>query len=185
MKKLLNFKGLLLCFAMLFATNYKAINQPTDVVQTATTMVKNASTDVKGAVSTVYSDSKDLAKYTGNVLEKTATRLDTILSKGYVQFAKGAGHTFQVLKTQQLVKSIHHLFYYILGIITMFLFFNNLKKVNFNTGENGLKTALIAVFALILWTMNVHNFMEMWTGFINPEYGAYIDIIEFYKTGIK
>ena len=75
---------------------------------------------------TIYKDIKSLYKEDlKNVIAFTAdkgeqgvkylfNKADTIIGKAYNTVAKGTVHTYEILKTQQFVKSLHHLFYFII-----------------------------------------------------------------------
>lgn len=180
MKKVINVCMIAIMSLLTFSLN--AGNPPDDVTNAIAKTSSVLATNAKEASTTVYKDTKDLIKYSGNVLEKTAVRLDTILSKGYLQLAKGAGHSFEVLKTQQLVKSFHHLFFWVLDVILIFTYFSFIKKCEFSKDSEIAKGIFSGIVLVVLSVYNYSNFMEMWTGFLNPEYGVYLDIIEFLKT---
>jgi hypothetical protein len=169
-----NFKLLftsILMIAITFCNGQKNNVIPTGVTDSLGKHIKEAS-------STVYQDSKDLLKYSGNVLEKSIVRLDTILNHGYKQISKGAVHTFQVLKTQQLVKSFHHLFYFISGIFLTIVFFKELMDSESSNEGQFIKLLAIGILTSSNLIYNAMHFMEMWTGFMNPEYGVYLEILE-------
>jgi hypothetical protein len=143
-------------------------------------IISKASTHINQAGPVIYKDTKELIKYSGNVLEKTAVRLDTLLTHGYKSLSKGAAHTFEVVKDQQVVKSIHHLVYWILSIIILYKFVTALRSVK--DSDNASSIILCFVYGIlgtfIIIYSSIH-FMEMITGFFNPEYGAYLDILDF------
>lgn len=147
-------------------------------------LLDTASKHISKATSTVYTDSKEvIATLYGDskeVIGKGIIRLDTLLTEGYKQISKGASHTFEVLKTQQLVNSLYYLFYYIVGVILITTFLNNLNKAIKDSNDGIiLKTVIFGVLAIFISTWNASNFNVMLTGFINPEYGVYLDILKY------
>lgn len=150
-------------------------------------IVNSAAQAVTSSGKVVYEDlksaGKDLKGDIEDILHWSVSRTDTVLSKGVKTLSNTALHTYDILKMQQLVKSIHHLFFWILGVILSFVFFqllNTAIKQGINDG-NTVKLLIIGILTAILWFYNTTNFMEMWTGFINPEYGAIMEIIHYLK----
>lgn len=164
MKKIITLLALMLTF-----TTIKAV--PTDSIYK----------DVKGLLK---DDLKGVVAYTADKGEQGVkylfTKTDTILNNTYATITKGSIHTYEILKTQQLVKSLHHLFYFLLGIIMTFVLFYRIKvylKEN-STEESGWILLVTAIAYTVLLIYNTCNFNEMLTGFINPEYGAIKEILE-------
>jgi hypothetical protein len=182
------FKSIFIALSMLIPALLSA-EKPSMLSRNLDTIMGNlkpAVNSVNKATSTVYGDTKELIKYGGNVLEKTAVRADTLLM-GALRIGKDVSiHTFNVVKTQQLVKSLHHLFYWLLGILMLFLLLKNLKDA---LSTQSSVTSILALFYGVMFTTltfyNSSHFMEMWTGFFNPEYGAYLDILQYYKNGVS
>lgn len=156
----------------------------------ADSLAKIAVETITKGSQTAYNDAKTFYKedvrkginYTVDKIEQSVDTLYKILGKGYNQLSKGAAHTFEVLKTQQLVKSLHHLFYWILGIVIIVILSNKIKAVVKNNKVNDWDFASIIaliILDILLMYMNINNFMEMWTGFINPEYGVYMEILQY------
>lgn len=167
MKKILT----LLAFMLTFTT-ISAI--PSDTIyKDVKTLLKD---DLKGIVAYTADKGEQGVKYLFN-------KADTVLNTAYSTITKGSIHTYQILKTQQLVKSFHHLFYFLLGIAMTFLIFYRTKiylKEN-STEESGWILIITVIGYVALTVFNAFNFNEMLTGFINPEYGALKEILELFK----
>lgn len=143
---------------------------------------------------TIYKDIKSVCKndlsnavaYTADKGEEGVKYLfgkaDTVLNTAYNAITKGSIHTYQILKTQQLVKSFHHLFYFTLGILMTFLVYYRIKLwLKDDTQGNGTILFLTICTYVALTGYNTYNFNEMLTGFINPEYGAMTEILQLMK----
>lgn len=144
----------------------------------------NSDTVYKDVKSLYKEDLKSVVAYAADKGEQGVTYLftkaDTILTKASEAFTKGSIHTYEVLKTQQIVKSYHHLFYFLLGIVMTFILYRRIKAyINDNTSENGGILVFTIIAYILLFMYNAMNFNEMLTGFINPEYGAIKEIIQF------
>lgn len=131
----------------------------------------------------MYNDLKNLySNDIKGIIKYGFGRADTLAQKGFIALAKGVNHTYDVLKTQQLVKSLHHLFYWILAIILMIVITIKLRDYLKEPKEVlGWSLFILVLLDFGLFFYNGTNFMEMWTGFLNPEYGVYKDIIEVYN----
>lgn len=93
---------------------------------------------------------------------------------------QGALHTYEILKKQQLVKSMHHACYWLLSIILAIIIFKSINQYRKDNSDIAFYSILILVaIDISLFIYNGMNFMEMWTGFVNPEYGAIMEIVEF------
>jgi hypothetical protein len=130
-------------------------------------------TQVYNDVKSLYKDDlKDIVKYSVN-------KADTLISKGYRVLSKGAVHTYDILIYQQKVKSIHHLFYWLVGIGLTIVMYKRVKVAVKDPTESNIGIAtIIAVCSLCLDIYNSIQFNEMLTGFMNPEYGAIKEIIQ-------
>lgn len=145
-------------------------------------ILDSASKHIISGSKVAHEDLKSIVSYGVGKTEQAVDTLYKLLNKGYVQLSKGASHTFEVLKTQQLVKSLHHLFYWVIGIILAFIVAYKYKKYSLNNKANSWEiTSLIFITLadIFLFIYNGFNFMEMWTGFINPEYGVYLEILDY------
>lgn len=175
MKKII---GVFLIGLLMFTSNAQIPKQLTD----------NVSKHLKDGSATIYKDAKafyhtDVKAVVGYGVDKIEQGVDTLyrlLGKGYQIMSKGAEHTFDVVKTQQLVKSLHHLFYWIIALILTIVIFKKLKAINESSKEKDyvILIVLLVVDGLLSW-YNGEYFMEMWTGFINPEYGVYMEILKY------
>ncbi len=94
----------------------------------------------------------------------------------------GAEHVYHVLAKKQLVDSITTLIIYIIGSIVILLvlrltiFLNN-KEEDIATGL-GILLIFITTIFIIYFACSINNCVM---GFVNPEYGAIKEIINFVK----
>lgn len=175
MKKLII---LLLCSLTL--TIYSAPIKTDSIIKTANTLASGGKLvydDLKSGVKELKHDAEE-------ILYWSVSRADTVLGKGINKLSKTAEHTYTVLKQQQLVKSIHHTIYWILGICMSYVFFRLLSKYIKSDSTSDSETGRLIIIGLgtaILWIYNGFNFMELWTGYINPEYGAIMEIMDYLR----
>jgi hypothetical protein len=130
--------------------------------------------------ATVYNDIKSLYKDDlKDVVKYSVNKADTLLTKGYRVLSKGAAHTYDILRYQQFVKSLHHLFYWLAGLSLTILLIYRIKLYVNNKDEFSLTYIIILfIISVSLDVYNASTMNEMLTGFINPEYGAIKEIIE-------
>lgn len=143
-------------------------------------------------------------------IKSTITKVDTAsLSKQiYTDFKSGieaaasalkvgVTEVWSILVKQQYVNSIMYLCLIIFGILTTILFFNQIKKCREdfkkwkeNDGKDSYDsyfssytfTSVISeVITLILFGIGLGHIDVIITGFVNPQYGAMQDIINFVK----
>lgn len=101
----------------------------------------------------------------------------------------GAEHVYVVFVKQQIVKAIAFLFLFILSLISGVLFYKQFGKIEFEKDRYGSKEVkevrpfafavvfgIISVFTFLVFIFNIDN---MIMGFVNPEYGAIKDVIDF------
>jgi len=169
-----------------------AINNSADVVKAALpskntggAVKEGVSTfygDIKEGTTTVYSDVKDVVKTltpeARDLLTKTANKLE-----------KTTNQVWDILVKQQRVWSICYLFMTISAMVLWYRFgiaFDVMKTDVTEAGEtkesNILLVAIYGVLAVFLSILSSQHFIDMVTGFYNPEYGAMKHIIEFYQT---
>lgn len=146
----------------------------------------NANTDTLTKAQ-VYNDFKTSIKYLsengGSALKYTVDKADSLVNKTVRTASSAASYTFNVVKKQQLVKSIQYLFYWILSIICSILLHHKIKS--YIEDYNERKLAFILIFGVVdvlLMLYNGSNFNEMLTGFFNPEFGTLKDIILYSKS---
>lgn len=190
MKKLFLFIALVLCSSVGYATDSTATDS-TDL----TSMVDKASSSVSTTLNTV--DTSSLAREIYNDLTAGITALAGALKVG-------ATHVYEVLVKQQYVYSIIYLMIYIILLITIFMMYRITKKTyhshltlcgykegdSYNTPDLGdsAKGVLSVVLSILTIAISV-TFIVMFcitielviTGFVNPEYGAMKDIVNFTK----
>jgi hypothetical protein len=97
----------------------------------------------------------------------------------------GVEHVYDILVKQQVVNSIVYLLIFILAIICMIICYKQWDKIE--TDRDGdpeeIKpvafTVVFGLLGLILMLIFVFNIDTMVMGFVNPEYGAIKEIINF------
>lgn len=96
----------------------------------------------------------------------------------------GADKVYNVVLKQQIVNSVIFLVFLLLGIIELIIASIILKKAEASTKaiqEDILIVAgiILLVLGAIMFLIGLYNINEIITGFINPEYGAIKDIMNF------
>lgn len=157
----------------------KSIDKNVDKIEKGTSTVYG---DVKDGTKTVYNDAKDAVKYltpeAKNLIVKIAQKLE-----------KTTDQVWDILVRQQKVWSWCYLALTISSIFLWFRFYAqlNVTKTDLNeTGEmkevNGAFTALLLIMAVVASGFSSYHFIDMATGFLNPEYGAMKNIYQVYKS---
>jgi len=132
--------------------------------------------DVKGSATYVVEKGENVVRY-------AADKADSLLTKTFRNAGHAAGYTFDVLKKQQLVKSIHHLFYWVISIICSIVLYFKIKAYVLSPNERSLTFILIfSIVDILLFLYNGLNFNEMLTGFFNADFGAMKDLILYSKS---
>lgn len=101
----------------------------------------------------------------------------------------GAEHVYEVLVRQQVVTSVSYLVAALIAIILVWIGVKNIKSVVYdkygNPESNNLPKFLVAVIFTIIGGITgiicMCSINEIITGFVNPEYGAMKEIMEFVK----
>ena len=98
----------------------------------------------------------------------------------------GAAHVYEVLVRQQIAKSIMILLVFISGIILLRMAWKTSKSENWK--EDGNPANGYAILSIVFWVIGcvcviygICRSLTMITGFVNPEYGAMEDIVDFVK----
>ena len=126
----------------------------------------------------LYKDAKDVVKY----LTGTA---DSVVSKSVVVLANTSNHVWDILVRQQLVKSIAILISILVYIGLIYFYKSQLVKTvervkteqdEWNKSEIWF-AVLGGIVVLALAIFNISHFETMITGFINPRYGAMMEIL--------
>lgn len=99
----------------------------------------------------------------------------------------GSEHVYEILVRQQYVQSISLLMVILLGVTASYFAFKFVNRQSIKDGledvEPGAVFAVLGVVGLIGGTLvfaAVHA-TKIVTGFVNPEYGAIQDLMEFIK----
>lgn len=157
-------------------------NSTTMVVNTgkdAVTGIKGVYNDGKDAIGTIYSDVKSL----GPKVESAVTEL----AKG---LKVGAESVWKILVKQQKVWSWCYLIGMIVTILSWCNFYYRFKTYyhRYRTDDTDwsnsatMITIVTFIISMGLSVMSILHLEPMMTGFINPEWGAMMNIIEIAKT---
>jgi len=160
----------------------KSIDKNVDKIEKGT---KTFYGDVKDGTVTVYQDAKDVVKYltpeAKNLIVKIAQKLE-----------KTTDQVWDILVRQQKVWSWCYLLLSISAIILWYRFY-----LQFNVAKTDLTEAkevkeINVVFAVALFIFAVtascfssFHFIDMMTGFMNPEYGAMKNLYQVYQSVSK
>jgi len=189
MKKLFLFIALVLCSSVGYATDSTATNS-TDLAS----MLDKATSTVTTTLNTV--DTSSLGK---EIYDDFKAGIEGLASALKV----GATHVYEVLVKQQFVYSIIYLITYLLFLITIIALYRITKSTyrahrilcgykdseagspDIADSAKGILSVILTVVAIIMFIMLIvviENTIEsVVTGFVNPEYGAMKDIINFTK----
>ena len=198
MKKIVS----LLTLILFASTIMPALAQKTDSSNVYKEMKKNVK-DITGGVIT---DTKDALKGVDSAFKNLADSSQISFGSVYKDIRSGiegmaaalkvgAAHVYEVLVRQQVAKSIVILIVFIAGIIFLIVAWKRAKIADWNadygkddndkklTGPNGW-----AVLDIVFWVLGIIcviygicRIQTMITGFVNPEYGAMEDIVDFVK----
>jgi hypothetical protein len=114
---------------------------------------------------------------------------------GIVGLAKAlkqpAIHIYNILVKQQIVNSITYLFFFILTIVLTILSINWMRNAKWGDGDtceeedcwniNATLGLIFGIISFVLIIVSICNIQNMVMGFVNPEYGAIKDIMNFIK----
>lgn len=149
---------------------------------------------------TFGSETGDVAK---NVVDKTSNGIEQVyndtkvmaikLEKVLTQLAEGLKVTskevWQILVRQQKVYAWATLIALIISLLSWIHFYYRFKVYKRDLTEkgkpkqaNGLVAIITFLSALVMSILVSIHFLDMMTGFFNPEYGAMVHIIEVAKT---
>jgi putative Mn2+ efflux pump MntP len=108
----------------------------------------------------------------------------------------GAGHVYEILVRQQIVNSITNILLYILGVFIIVYFAKNFQKAYKRTQDKQddwykdeledhfslIGNLIISLMLFLIVGISIcASITDTITGFINPEYGAIKEIINFVK----
>ena len=158
-------KKLILIFVLLFSYN----NMYCNTLDSIKTVAKNSINviDTSSNFKMIYNDIKD--GITGLA----------------VGLKVGSEKVWDILVLQQHVKSYVYILMYLFSFISLIFFFKfyKSKEIWLNEYDSptllGVLRLLQVLISLIVFLIATFNIDTILTGFINPEYGAIQDIIEF------
>ena len=165
MKKLLT-----ILFLAFFATINA--NVVTDLAKTANNIVDSTKVATVNAVKTVDTSSNFKMIYSD--WKDGITALAASLKVG-------AEHVYVILVKQQIVNSISYLIIYILVAFLWYALVKNWKQISNDTDDLGNIFGGV-VLSIVTVTLLAFTLKTTIMGFVNPEYGAIQDVIEFVKS---
>ena len=164
-------KKLFLLLTVLFTVNFAFAQDTTTVLEKVTKRVVDAknTVDTASLYKEIYTDVK-----TG--LQSLASGLKV-----------GVEHVYSVLVKQQVVKSVGWLIIWILSVFMLINWFRSYKSnevwivdEEYPSGLGIIRILQIVIFGIV-FIVCLCNIDETVTGFINPEYGALKEIMDFVK----
>jgi hypothetical protein len=170
MKKCLLVSSILMLSITVFADNPTVAEVATGLSNGVETVVHNVNSvvtniDTASLYKQVYGDFK-------NALVGIADALKV-----------GVEHVYKVLVMQQVVKSIVGLVTLLVILLAIFLPFNRIyewTKRNIRATDGFVVLAPVVYYMILLcWFMFGVDFETIVTGFVNPEYGAMSEIMEW------
>jgi hypothetical protein len=156
--------------------------QSKNVVEKSTEGISTVYGDGKSLIQTIHGDGKEAVKYLTpkvvSLIETVAKKLETTSDKLWL-----------ILVRQQLVMSWTYLILFLFAVCASLNFYHRYTKYSdMNHNERGwawshiIICVLSGTAALVLILVSAPNLPAMMTGFINPEYGAAVDIYQFAKS---
>lgn len=140
--------------------------------------IEKAYNDGKEGVKTMYGDVKSLAPELKSGLSEIAKGLKTTSEKAW-----------DILVLQQQVWSWCYLFVTLSAMYLWWKFFKQYKITTTELTETGeikqsniILSVLLFILVMVDSTISGMNFGSMMTGFLNPSYGAMMNIIEMALT---
>lgn len=146
--------------------------------------------DSKGVVQTIYSDGKDAVNYITPKVEKAVSEIANGL-------AVGAEELFKILVMQQVVYSVVYTFVLLALILLCIGLYKESNKIDVPTVQEDIATKsnkleVIAVKCIIYLTGIVvtasiffKNIVPFVMGYVNPKYGAIMEILNYAEKFIK
>jgi len=146
-------------------------------------------TETKVSTAVVYNDSKEAVKIVYSDVKSLSPDVQKALNKLGKSLNSSAEEVWQVLIKQQLVYSIGILIVILLTIGSWIHFYYRINEYRENPINNkgdlsesrGMVSALCCIIALVGTATSIIHFNMMLTGFINPKYGAIMDIMNTIK----
>lgn len=188
MKKIL-FMALLASTTLFAQTTEKTVNNAVNAVNKTGNNVLNKA---ENGVSTLHQDAKDIVITAHNDVEKVVKyltpRAETLLIKTAKKLEKTTDEVWRILVKQQVVHAWAYLLFFIGSIILWIRFYIQYNKFTEDLTEDGsqkeIHGVMMAIFLILAVTTSIFSsihFVDMMTGFINPEYGAMKNIYQIYK----
>lgn len=175
---------------MLFLSSLSTWGQGSNVISSMTNAAAAAMSEADSAVTDVLAEADTvIATVDTSSLYRTIYNDAKAGLKGLAAaLSVGVEHVYKVLVKQQVVKAIQ---WSILGFIPLILFIVFGKSIwrwaNANSQESdGFSVFLAACFyvpCFILCIIGIFHIDVIVTGFVNPEYGAMEQIMEWAKAG--
>lgn len=197
MKKIFLLSLLMLFSVTIFAQekateSRKFVDVVTDAQQAVGQSVETVYNDSKSVVETAYKDAKSTVEYITPKIEKAVQELADGL-------AVGATELFEILVLQQVVFAIVYTLILILSILFCTAFFKEIRKLKFNDSNSGvdiadkksitLQSSILSTFYLVGASITavivLSNLVTIVMGFVNPEYGAIMEILNYAEKFIK
>lgn len=155
----------------------------------ATTAVK-ASKDAVGGVKGIYNDGKDAIGTIYTDVKSLGPKVEGAINELAKGLKVGAESVWKILVKQQKVWSWCYLIGMIITIVSWTNFWYRFKTYYHryraeDTGWSGAAITITTVCFIIsigLSFMSITHLEPMMTGFINPEWGAMMNIVEIAKT---
>jgi hypothetical protein len=94
----------------------------------------------------------------------------------------GVSHVYEILVKQQIVSAVTNTIGYVIVITLIMISYRNFKKEEDwnDPGKSGMLCIITVIGAFLIWVFGC-DIDAIITGFINPEYGAIKEIINFVK----
>ncbi len=189
MKKMIFLLTMMLTFAVTSAQTLPDLSKNSKAVEKVVTETKSAAKTSSNAVATVYGDTKEGVTTIYSDIKSLAPDAKSAMQEIIKTLKATSNKVWDLLVKQQLVWSWCYLIAELFALFAVYKFYNQLKiaKTEKNeTGEtltvNWVQCALTGLVAAVLTGISITHFQTMMTGFINPEFGALMQLVELAKT---
>ena len=180
---------MMLTFTVTSAEQLPDLSKNSKAVEQVATEAKNAAKTGSNAVATVYGDTKDGVKTIYGDIKSLAPDAKFAMQEIIKTLKTTSNKVWDLLVKQQLVWSWCYLIAELFALFSVWKFYSQLKTAKTEKDETGetytanwIQCFLTGVVAFSLTAISVTHFQAMMTGFINPEFGALMNLVELAKT---
>lgn len=188
------------------ANSAKIVKESSGVIEKGKNAVETVYTDGTDAVSTVYNDGKGVISTAYEDIKASVQHMTPVVGDAVESLAKGlkvgAEELFKILVLQQVVYSVVYTIVLIMMVLLLMAFIKEKKKYlvylkeytnNKDISQNKSSVAMQHWIFMLIYISGVvitgaifiSNIIPFVMGYVNPEYGAVMEILEYAQKFIK